>query len=388
MPPTGRAPRARTPAARAGSAPRRLREDAELRAARQFGRLVNLEPEAQVGLVGAVAQLRLVPGHALVRRLELDVEAFAPDPLRRALHQREQLFAVGERHLDVQLRQLLEPVGAQILVPEAAGDLVVALEAGDHEQLLVGLRRLRQREEAAGLQARRDDEVARALGRLLGQDRRLDVDEAGRLHLVADDRDRSRAGADVALHLRAPEIEPAVADPQRLVDVLLVELERQRVGARDDPELVHLQLDLAGRQVRVDRLGRSRGGLALGPEPGVAGDLVRDLGRVGRALGVDHQLRQAALVAQVDEDEPAVVTPPRGPAREGEALPDVLLAQLTRLHVAPLHARSLSASSAVGTSSSGCPLRRTFEVSGAHSTIAFAPRRPAWVSWPFSERPP
>jgi hypothetical protein len=55
------------------------------------------------------------------------------------LHQREQLLAVREGHLDVELRQLLQPIGSQILVPEAASDLVVALEARDDEQLLVGL---------------------------------------------------------------------------------------------------------------------------------------------------------------------------------------------------------------------------------------------------------
>ena len=259
------------------------------------------------------------------------LEALTPDPLRRPLHQREQLLTVREGQLDIQLRQLLEPVGAQILVPEAAGDLEVALEPGDHEQLLVGLRRLRQREEAAGLQPRRDDEVARALGSLLGEDRRLDVDEAGALHLRADDRDRPRARADVALHLRPPQVEPAVADPQRLVDVLLVELERQRLGARDDPELVHLQLDLAGRQVRVDGVGRPRRDLALGAEHELVPDLVRDLRRLGSALGVDHELRKPALVAEVDEDEPAVVAPLGRPAREREALTDLLLSQLARL---------------------------------------------------------
>ena len=112
------------------------------------------------------------------RRLELDAAALAPDPRDDPLDQPEQELLVGERHLDVELGQLLEPVGAEILVPEAAGDLVVALEAGDHEQLLVDLRALRQREEPPRLQARRHEEVARALGRRLAHDRRLDVDEA------------------------------------------------------------------------------------------------------------------------------------------------------------------------------------------------------------------
>ena len=118
------------------------------------------------------------------RRLELDAAQLAPDPRDDPLHQPEEELLVGERHLDVELRDLLQPVGAEILVPEAARDLVVALEAGDHEQLLVDLRDLRQREEAAGLQPRRDEEVARALRRRLAHDRRLDVDEAARLHLA------------------------------------------------------------------------------------------------------------------------------------------------------------------------------------------------------------
>src|SRR2546427_3066073 len=41
----------------------------------------------------------------------------------------------------VELRQLLHAVGAEVLIPEATGDLEVALEAGDHEQLLEDLRR-------------------------------------------------------------------------------------------------------------------------------------------------------------------------------------------------------------------------------------------------------
>ena len=56
---------------------------------------------------------------------------------------------VDERHLDVDLGELGLAVGAQVLVAEAARDLVVALDAADHEQLLEELRRLRQRVELA-----------------------------------------------------------------------------------------------------------------------------------------------------------------------------------------------------------------------------------------------
>ena len=88
------------------------------------------------------------------------------------------LFLVEERGLDVDLRELGLAVGAQVLVAEALGDLVVAVEARHHQQLLEQLRRLRQREEHAVVDAARHQVVARALGRALGEHRRLDVDEA------------------------------------------------------------------------------------------------------------------------------------------------------------------------------------------------------------------
>ena len=64
-------------------------------------------------------------------------------------HHREHVFDADERHLDVDLGELGLAVGAQVLVAEAARDLVVALDAGDHQQLLEELRRLRQRVELA-----------------------------------------------------------------------------------------------------------------------------------------------------------------------------------------------------------------------------------------------
>ena len=70
----------------------------------------------------------------------------------------------GEGHLEVDLGELGLAVGAEVFVAEAAGDLEVAVEAGDHEDLLEDLRRLRQRVELAGVDAAGDEVVARAFG--------------------------------------------------------------------------------------------------------------------------------------------------------------------------------------------------------------------------------
>ena len=93
-----------------------------------------------------------------------------------------------ERHLDVDLRELGLAVGAQVLVAEALADLDVAVHARDHQDLLEELRRLRQREELARMHAARHEVVARALRRRLGEDRRLDLEEAVRVEVAPDRR--------------------------------------------------------------------------------------------------------------------------------------------------------------------------------------------------------
>ena len=87
-------------------------------------------------------------------------------------------FLAREAHLEIDLRELKLAVGAEVLVAEAAGDLEVAVEAGDHEDLLEDLRRLRQRVELARMNAAGDQEIARAFGRGLGQDGRFDLQKA------------------------------------------------------------------------------------------------------------------------------------------------------------------------------------------------------------------
>ena len=96
-------------------------------------------------------------------------------------------------------------------------------------------------------------------------------------------RDHRAAEAQVALHAaRGAGRGSGSAGAVALVDVLLVELERQRLRAGDDLELVDLQLDLAGREVRVDGLGRARGDLALGADDELVAHVVGDRGRLRR----------------------------------------------------------------------------------------------------------
>ena len=93
--------------------------------------------------------------------------------------------ASTKRHLQVELRELRLAVGAQVFVAEAAGDLHVAVVAGDHQNLLVELRRLRQRVERAVVHAAGHQVVAGPLRRAAAEDRRFDVDEVVLFEIVA-----------------------------------------------------------------------------------------------------------------------------------------------------------------------------------------------------------
>ena len=110
---------------------------------------------AQVRLVGSVFAQRLGERNswpALGDGLALgEVLEHAGDD---RLHCSKYVFLRDEAHLDVELIEFArQAVGARVLVAETGRDLEVAVEARHHQQLLVLLRRLRQRVELAGMDA-------------------------------------------------------------------------------------------------------------------------------------------------------------------------------------------------------------------------------------------
>ena len=128
-----------------------------------LGQIGQLDGEPQIGLVGAVAGHRLGVGEARDRPRDLVADELLPQRGGDGLAELDDVVLLDEAHLDVELGELGLPVGAEVLVAVAARDLVVALGAGHHQQLLEQLRALRQRVPGAGPQPRRHEEVAGAL---------------------------------------------------------------------------------------------------------------------------------------------------------------------------------------------------------------------------------
>ena len=277
-----------------------------------------LHPEAQVRLVRAEALDDLVVGEARERDL-LDRPVGRRRPRHLDGHRLDEAhhgLLVDEAHLEVELGELRLAVATQVLVAIAARDLEVAVDARDHEQLLELLRALRQGVDAARLEPARDDEVAGALGCRLDERRRLDLDEPVRVMDLADGLDHAAAEQQAVGHRLASDVEVAVLEAQALVDrrIGLVDVERRRLRLGQDLEVGRAQLDLAGRQARVLGPGETAGDLARDGDDELAAHPAGDL--VGlRGVGlVDDDLGEAVAVAQVQEDQLAVVAAPVDPA--------------------------------------------------------------------------
>ena len=81
-------------------------------------------------------------------------------------------------------------------------------------------------------------------------------------------------------------------------------------------------LDLASRDFRVDQLGRARLDRTVDADTPFGADLF-DLGE-GRGIRVADQLRHAVMIAQVDEQDAAVVAYAVDPPRQANAIPHVI----------------------------------------------------------------
>src|SRR5205823_6567686 len=124
------------------------------------------------------------------------------------------------------------------------------------------------------------------------------------------------------------------------------------------------------------------------PHDELRADGVCRLRGVGRAFGIDDELDQARVVAEVDEDQAAVVTSTCNPPGDGDRAADVGAADRAAVQIAPLHPEILSTSSSRPAVQSSRPGSRTVARPPSTITVHPAPSRPACPIWPFCERPP
>ena len=289
-----------------------------------------LHAVTEVRLVGSVSIDDFLVGEARERRWDVDPVHLAHELCEQRLHQREDVLLVHERHLQVELGELEPAVGPRRLVTEAPDDLVVAVLAGDHEQLLQLLRRLRQRVERPREQASRDQEVAGALRRAAPEHRRLDIDEATLVEVFTDRADHPVPEREHLRHLRSPQVQVPELQSQVLVRLgAVLDGERRRVGLRQQLQCARGDLDVARLQRGIHHAFRTEP-----DDTGHTHDVFgaeRLRGRVGfRGLArVEHQLHGSLAVAEIDERHAAVVATMRDPTAERDVGPRVARTELS-----------------------------------------------------------
>ena len=252
----------------------------------------------------------------------------APERRDQPLPEAQHVLHPDERGFDIDLGELRLPVGPEVLVPEAAGDLEVPVEARHHEQLLVELGRLRQREELAPVDPARHQVVARALGRGLGENRRLDLEKTQAVEIAPRRLHQPMPQDQGALQLGPAEVEHPMPQSKllRRQIFLLLPRHRNRRGLRrtDDFESGDVDLDLPRDQAGIaGGLGPKLHG-ARGEDHRLraqGGGALHDLGR--SPLGVAGELHQPGAVAQIDEHQSAEIPPPVHPPTQADRAAEI-----------------------------------------------------------------
>ena len=292
------------------------------------GDLLHLNRVAQIGLVAAVFAEGVGernPRPVLRHRLALGkLLEHARD---HRLHRREHVLLGDETHLDVELVELAgQAVGARVLVAKTGRDLEVAVEAAHHQELLVLLRRLRQRVELPGMNPRGHQEIARAFRRGGRQDRGLEFEETLLLHAPAHGIDDRAAPHDILVQLFATKVEETVLKPYVFRIFLLPEHRQRQFASRTQHlDFADIEFDRAGRQIRIFGAGGAAAHLAVDPHHPLRAQLFGLL--EGRRIRVRHALAYAVMVAQIDEQHAAMVANAMDPTGQTNRLANIALAE-------------------------------------------------------------
>lgn len=194
-------------------------KDAESAVFGNVGQVEKLHSETGVGLVAAETVHGLGIGQAFERQLNIDVESLFKQAFHKALAHGDDVLHVHKGHFKVDLGKFGLTVGTQILVAEAAGNLHIAVKAGNHGQLLVNLRRLGKSIEFALVYAARNKKIAGALGGGFYEHGGLDFYKSVFVEVVPCDLGDAVAHENVFLKVGTAQVEIAVFKAKFFLDV-------------------------------------------------------------------------------------------------------------------------------------------------------------------------
>ena len=218
----------------------------------RFGDVLNLHAEACVRLVRAVAVHGVGIGQPREREGYILSHYLLEEPLHQSLAYLQDVLDIDKGHLHVYLCKLRLPVRSEVLVPEAACELDIAVKAGDHQKLLVYLGRLRQSVELAVVYSRGNEIVPRALRGGAYHHRGLYLDEVVVIEVLSCDLGDFMPEEKIFGELFRPEVKVAVSELELIVDLVRVGyLKGGGLSLCENAKVCHSYLDRSGSDFGV-----------------------------------------------------------------------------------------------------------------------------------------
>ena len=297
-------------------------ENLEFRGLGLFGDFAKFNTlNTKIGLIGTEAGHGFVPAHHRIGIGQINVDGFFEDIANHVFHDVADFLLGEERGFDINLGKFGLTVGAEVFVTEAFNDLVVAVKTGNHQQLFKQLRRLRQGIKMTVMHTARNQVVAGTFRGAAREHRGFNIDKALLIQVIADGQCNLVAQFQIALHLQAAQVQNAVRQTSRFRKVFVIEVERRRFRLIEDGQFPAEHFNAARDQVGVAGAFGTGADKAHHLQAVFIADGVSRLEDF-RIVRVTDDLQQTFAVAQVDEDDSAVVTATVGPTVKGHRLTD------------------------------------------------------------------
>ena len=314
-------------------------EHLEVHAFHQITHILKFQRDTKVRLVAAVTLHGFRIRHARKLR-QLNIQHILEQGTNHFLVQAHQGFFINERSLDVHLGKLGLTIGTQIFIAETLGNLVVAIYTRHHQQLFEQLRRLWQSEEGTFVGTARYQVVTGTFRGGTGQDRGFHIHESAAVQEVPDVTGHTGTEPQTVDHLRATQIYETVPQANILAHVdVLIQRERRGGGCVQNDQLFAQQLDLASGHVVVLGTRGATTNAAGHLDNKFAADFLRQ-SKTFRGVRIDHNLRHAIPISQIQKDDPTVVTAAVYPSAECDFLIDVRFVNPTAIMAAHIGSRS------------------------------------------------
>ena len=227
---------------------------------KQRGNIVDLIAEPEIRLVGSIPLHALLPGQTGKVFRQFNLFQFPEDAAHQLFNDRKDIIFLYEAHLDINLGKLRLTVGTQIFIPETSGNLEVPFHSCNHQQLLVDLRRLRQRPETAVVDSGRNQIVTGTFRCRSCQDRSGNLNKSLFIQHAAGNHLNLMPQDQILLKRLSSEVEVPVLETDILTGIRIVcDRDRRSLRRIDDRYFRSDDFHLTGRQLRVRILTGSDG---------------------------------------------------------------------------------------------------------------------------------